>query len=164
MIKTILTKMINITTDQQTIELLNNWPKGQKLIESNHISMMDGPLLSLIIPEPIIAPVAIEYCKGISNLGLKLLEQTTGGIVVPLDRASPTKGTIKLLKRAQNSQMSILIFPEGKINSNQNQTTPTELKSGAAWLKKQLQIKTVCHFNLAKSSSGYHITARLTNH
>lgn len=164
MIKTILTKMINITTDHQTIELLNNWPKGQKLIESNHVSLMDGPLLSLIIPEPIIAPVAIEYCKGISNLGLKLLEQTTGGKVVPLDRAYPTKGTINLLKRAQSSRMSILIFPEGKINNNQSQTTPTELKSGAAWLKKQLQIKTVCQFNLAKSSSGYHITARITNH
>jgi 1-acyl-sn-glycerol-3-phosphate acyltransferase len=150
-----VTHFYEVRTNERTIALLNHWPAGQKIITANHVSMIDGPLLALIIPEPIICPVAKEYCTGLTGIGLKLLERITGGKVIPLDRDNPTAGTRALIKAAKETGMSALIFPEGKINTDQASSN----KPGAAWLSTKLNIQQSVTLTLAKHHNQFSISA-----
>lgn len=97
-----------------TVTGIENVPdKGPAILVSNHPSLLDGPLLAASVKRRLYAYAK----KSVFNSRIKLLYlKGMGGIPVELgkfDRQFMTE-----TKRRLDDEKLLLIFPEGKINSN----------------------------------------------
>ncbi len=117
---------------------------GPTIIACNHVSMLDGVLVALASPSPLVFGVEHQYAVNHPRTS-KLLQQLSKaglGQVIPVCSEQPM-GLRSLLKALNNGQ-SVMIFPEGKISSN---GTPNEKLPGLRWLADRSNAK-VCSIRL----------------
>lgn len=145
--------LLGVRLDAQSKELLTNLPSDRYLVVSNHVSLLDGPIVSMLHPKPLVGPVAAEYCTGVFGYGVRFFAWLTGSHPLPLDRNKPTKGTIALLKKAQQNSIDVLVFPAGAIGVECE-------KEGASWLADKLSIKRKLVFSITKRKFGFSVSVR----
>lgn len=109
---------------------------GKVLVTANHVSLLDGVLIALSSPIPMIYAVDTEYAlqKAIPRLGLGLLSAMGFGKVIPLDGNSFYG--IRTLCRELAQGNSVMIFPEGNIRAA---TEVQKLKPGRDWLARMAE-------------------------
>lgn len=114
-----------------------SWPAGPKIVAANHVSYLDGILLALSAPEPLVYAVDHDFCVGIYRRGLQLLAWLGCGSWVALDPNSP-RGLLHLTRLTMNGQ-SICIFPQGGIHP---EGSPLVFQAGLSYLvgKSGLQV------------------------
>jgi 1-acyl-sn-glycerol-3-phosphate acyltransferase len=98
--------------------------KGPVIIASNHVGVLDGPLLAIFAPRPVHALTKEEMFRG-----------KTGGFLlrsgqIPLDRFHPDPLALKRCLRVLRDGGAIGIFPEGARGSGEFERFHT----GAAYL------------------------------
>jgi 1-acyl-sn-glycerol-3-phosphate acyltransferase len=80
---------------------------GPVIFASNHIGVIDGPLLAIFAPRPVHALTKIEMFKG--RLGSFLWHSGQ----IPLDRFNPDPRAARLCVRALREGRAVGIYPEG---------------------------------------------------
>jgi 1-acyl-sn-glycerol-3-phosphate acyltransferase len=81
--------------------------RGPVILASNHIGLVDGPLLAAFSPRPVHALTKVEMFEG--RLGRLL--RATGQI--PVDRYAVDPGAIKTCLRVLRDGGVVAVFPEG---------------------------------------------------
>ena len=107
---------------------------GPTIVAANHISMLDGILVALASPEPLVFGVEHQYAVDHPQTS-KLLQRLSAlglGKVVPVCSSQPM-GLRTLLKSLKEGH-SVMIFPEGKISID---GTPNEKQPGLEWLARK---------------------------
>lgn len=114
--------------------------KGGRIVCANHVSLLDGPLIALASPIPMLYAVDSDYSvKSVgASFGLRLLERLGFGTVVPLDMGSPfgMRRILQALKEGQN----VMIFPEGGISPDGH---PQSIMPGLKWLQEKSGAETL---------------------
>lgn len=80
---------------------------GQVILASNHIGLVDGPLLAIFSPRPVHALTKIEMFQGRAGAFLRAAGQ------IPLDRFHPDPSAVKTCVRVLRAGGAVGIFPEG---------------------------------------------------
>lgn len=101
------------------------------IVCANHVSYLDGLLIALTSPIPLVFAVDTDYSRrsSIARQGLALLTWMGFGTVVPIDAHSPFG--LRSLRAALDRGDAVMIFPEGSISSNGH---PQPVQQGTAWL------------------------------
>lgn len=104
---------------------------GGVLVCSNHVSLIDGIIIALSSPKPMLFGVTTEYSRRPSFylMGLKFLEYMQFGEVVPIDSSSPYG--IRRLSKGLSLGQSVMVFPEGQISLDGH---PMPSQPGVDWL------------------------------
>lgn len=104
---------------------------GPTIVQCNHVSYLDGLLIALASPVPLVFGVDTEFAErnALTRMGLRLLSWCGFGAVVPLGRARPTG--LRLLLRSLEAGQSVMIFPEGAISAT---GAPAPAQPGLRWL------------------------------
>lgn len=104
---------------------------GKILVTANHVSLIDGVLIALSSPIPLVFAVAPEYAlrRSITRHSLMLLSRMGYGQVVPLDTTSCYG--VRALYRELEQGNAVMIFPEGRIRAG---AESLELMPGVNWL------------------------------
>ncbi len=111
---------------------LENVPAGQAIICANHLGWADTFLALLYMPvEPRIYVLGERQVKELSGLRRWVIEAL--GIMVALDRGRPLEA-VRTMKEALRRGGSLLIFPEGKLGSEEGRLC--RLQQGAAHLSQ----------------------------
>lgn len=112
--------------------------QGRVLIRCNHVSFLDGVLVTLASPVPLVVPVDTEFSLRPSPARsfLRMLERFGLGEVVPMDVNKPL--ALKTLKQRLDAGANVLIFPEGKIS--ETGCIQPELP-GAKWLVEKTRAR-----------------------
>ncbi|MGS0741102.1 1-acyl-sn-glycerol-3-phosphate acyltransferase [Glaciimonas sp. GG7] len=107
---------------------------GCAIVTANHISLLDGLLICLASPVPLLFAVEVPFVRGISMTahGLRLLVWIGFGEVVAIDQHTPHG--LRYLLRALRSNRPVMIFPEGAISVDGCRSTD---QAGVAWLQRQ---------------------------
>lgn len=118
--------------------------KGRAVVCSNHVSYLDGIIISLASPRPMIFPVDTDFSVNSfwSSLILRIFENFGFGEVVPMDSNNPM--SLRQLKKRIEMGDSLLIFPEGRISST-GELQPEQ--PGLSWLVKHCKPE-VIHMRL----------------
>lgn len=105
--------------------------KGNALVVSNHVSLLDGVLIALASPAPLAVGVDGDYSRRnpLTLYGMRFLSWLGYGWVVPLDQASPFG--MRKLKRSLSDGRAVLLFPEGRISQDGREQPQMP---GAGWL------------------------------
>ena len=80
---------------------------GPVIVASNHVGLMDGPLLAIFCPRPVHALTKREMFEGRAGHGLRAVGQ------IPLDRAAVDPGAVKTCLRVLADGGVVGIYPEG---------------------------------------------------
>lgn len=80
---------------------------GPVILASNHIGLVDGPLMTIFSPRPVHALTKREMFEGRTGRGLRLSGQ------IPLDRVMTDPGAIKTCVRVLADGGVVGIYPEG---------------------------------------------------
>lgn len=98
-----------------TIGLLRS---GPAIVQCNHVSYIDGLLIALASPVPLVFGVDAEFSRRNrwTRMGMRLLARMGYGQVIPLDQKNPA-GLRHFLRRLEAGER-IVLFPEGAISSN----------------------------------------------
>ena len=114
--------------------------KGRVVVASNHVSFLDGVVVALASPVPLIFPVDTAFSQDafFSRHFLSLLEWFGWGEVVPMDSAKPA--ALKTLKRRLDAGANVLIFPEGQISPDGQ---PRMSMPGTDWLVRKTGAKRI---------------------
>lgn len=109
----------------------NVWPDvpGPLVVAPNHVSFLDGALIALNCPRPLLFGVAPEYCGFPYSLAHRALSWRTGGSWVPISESDPY--SFRVLIRHLRGGGAVCLFPEGGIGDG---TGLLRLKSGVARL------------------------------
>jgi len=139
--------------------------KGRAVVCSNHVSYLDGIIISLASPRPMIFPVDTEFSVQSfwPRIVLRMFEWLRFGEVIPMDSNNPM--SLRKLKRRLENGDNILLFPEGRISTN-GELQPEQ--PGLAWLIEHCKPE-VIHMRLEGieksalfSKSGTHPYPRTT--
>ena len=105
--------------------------QGRVLIAANHVSYLDGVIIALASPSPLLFPVDTTFSRDsfLASRFLNMLQRFGWGEVVPMDSANPA--ALKTLKRRLDQGANVLIFPEGQISCDGR---PTAEMPGTQWL------------------------------
>ncbi len=98
--------------------------QGPHIIASNHIGLLDGPLLAAFAPRPVHALTKKEMFKGHTGLALRAVGQ------IPLSRYEVDLSAIKDCLRVLRDGGVVAIYPEGTRGSGEF----TRLNNGVAYL------------------------------
>ena len=137
--------------------------KGRAVVCSNHVSYLDGIIISLASPRPMIFPVDTAFSVNSfwSSLILRIFEKVGFGEVVPMDSNNPM--SLRQLKKRIEMGDNLLLFPEGRISST-GELQPEQ--PGLSWLVKHCNPE-VIHMRLEGiensalfSKSGKHLHPR----
>ena len=117
-----------VTIKEESARLIRH---GRTLIVANHVSFLDGLLIVIASPAPLVVAVDTDYSvrNSWTAAGMRFLSWLGYGLVVPLDQTSPFG--IRRLKRKLEEGFSVLLFPEGKISPDGNEQP---YMSGMKWL------------------------------
>ena len=104
---------------------------GRCVVTCNHVSLLDGVIVALASPVPLVFAVDTEYSREsrVAAVGLQVLAWLGFGWVVPVDATAPF-GMRSLLKLLEHGQ-SVMVFPEGEISETGDRGTD---RAGLAWL------------------------------
>ena len=80
---------------------------GPVIFASNHVGVIDGPLLAIFAPRPVHVLTKMEMFKGLVGWALWRSGQ------VPLDRFNPDPRAVKICVRALREGRTVGIYPEG---------------------------------------------------
>jgi len=107
------------------------------ILTCNHLSMLDGTLVALASPRPLVFAVNVNHAQrhpvtsrvlgGLVALGL--------GRIVAVDSTRPV--AVRALLQALNQGESVMVFPEGRISPDGR---PLEPMPGVAWLAKRAAV------------------------
>lgn len=100
------------------------------IVICNHVSLLDGVIIALASPRPMVFPVTPKHSKANpwTKSVLQWLQHMGLGVVVPMDRSSYF--AIRTLLRSINTGNSVCIFPEGKIADGEK----SQIHGGYSWL------------------------------
>lgn len=89
---------------------------GHQLVAANHVSLLDGVLVALASPVPLVFAVDTDYARRstLARRGLAFLSRLGFGEVVPVDHAAPFG--MRALRRALDAGRCVMVFPEGRIS------------------------------------------------
>ncbi len=106
---------------------------GGAIVTSNHVSLLDGPLIALTSPAPLVFGVDTDYSRRSTGArrGMALLAWLGCGAVVALDAQAPFG--LRSLARALRSGKNVMVFPEGRIVDSE----PLPVQPGLAWLEQR---------------------------
>lgn len=105
------------------------------ILTANHVSFLDGILISLVSPVRMVYAVDTEFSihSPAASKGLEFLRRIgLAEAIVPMDQGSPF-GMRSLLK-ALDKGYSVMIFPEGRISDDGR---PNQDLPGVDWLAKR---------------------------
>ena len=97
---------------------------GPHIIASNHIGLLDGPLLAAFAPRPVHALTKKEMFEGRTGVALRLVGQ------IPLSRYEVDPSAIKDCLRVLRDGGVVAIYPEGKRGTGLFET----MRTGVAYL------------------------------
>ncbi|MGD9958694.1 lysophospholipid acyltransferase family protein [Nocardioides sp.] len=103
---------------------LEQVPAGPHIVASNHLGLMDGPLLAAYHPHAVHALTKQEMFHGVPGLVLRAAGQ------VSLDRWSADPGAIKACIRILRDGGVVGVYPEGGRGAGEF----TQIRAGAAYL------------------------------
>lgn len=128
---------VRATYNLGSIELLK---RGRVIVCSNHVSFLDGVVVALISPSPLVFGVDSEFSRQskFSRRGLAVLSFLGFGRVVPIDSSAPF-GLRALYKALANGE-SVMIFPEGCISETGE---PLPDQPGVEWLVQRAHARIV---------------------
>lgn len=89
---------------------------GKSIVCANHVSLLDGVIIALASPAPLMFAVDTDFSRRSpgARLGLNLLSWLGFGSVVPLDCSAPFG--MRALTRALLAGANVMVFPEGGIS------------------------------------------------
>ncbi|WP_454875472.1 1-acyl-sn-glycerol-3-phosphate acyltransferase [Paraburkholderia xenovorans] len=105
--------------------------RGRVIVCANHVSLLDGVLIALVSPSPLVFGVDPDFSRRspIAMRGMATLAWMGFGRIVPIDARSPFG--IRALAKALEAGENVMLFPEGRI-------APTGARlvdqPGATWL------------------------------
>lgn len=99
-------------------------PQGPHIIASNHIGLLDGPLLAAFAPRPVHALTKKEMFEGHTGLALRAVGQ------IPLSRYEVDPAAIKDCLRVLRDGGVVAIYPEGTRGAGDF----TRMSNGVAYL------------------------------
>ncbi len=104
---------------------------GRAIVFANHVSLLDGVIVALASPGPLVFAVDTDFSRRsrVASLGLSTLARMGFGSVVPLDATAPFG--MRTLKRAIDLNANVMVFPEGAISADGNAQAH---KPGLEWL------------------------------
>lgn len=108
--------------------------KGRAIVCANHVSLVDGIIVALASPTPLIFGVDTDFSRRavVARSGLAVLAWLGFGAVVPIDGKSPYG--LRSLARSLCDGSSVMLFPEGEISLD---GTPAEERPGVTWLAER---------------------------
>jgi 1-acyl-sn-glycerol-3-phosphate acyltransferase len=80
---------------------------GPVIFASNHVGVIDGPMLAVYAPRPVHALTKLEMFKGVMGIFLKRSGQ------IPLDRFNSDPAAVKSCLRVLRDGRAVGIYPEG---------------------------------------------------
>lgn len=129
-VRVLLLRLLRVraTYSPGTVELMR---KGRVVVCANHVSLLDGLVVALASPAPLVFGVDTDFSvrSKTARRGMAALAFLGFGAVVPVDMGSPFG--IRALVKALDRGDSIMLFPEGRI-SELGQVQPHQ--PGLAWL------------------------------
>lgn len=92
--------------------------RGNVVVCANHVSLLDGLLLAIASPTPMVFGVDTDFSRRnrVTAAGMAFLSWLGFGWVAPLDTSSPFG--LRQLKRALNEGKTVMLFPEGRISQD----------------------------------------------
>ncbi|HEX5769504.1 MAG TPA: lysophospholipid acyltransferase family protein [Nocardioidaceae bacterium] len=99
-------------------------PQGPHIIASNHIGLLDGPLLGAFAPRPVHALTMKEMFEGRTGLALRAVGQ------IPLSRYEVDPSAIKDCLRVLRDGGAVAVYPEGTRGAGEF----ARLQNGVAYL------------------------------
>lgn len=113
---------------------------GRCVVTCNHVSLLDGVLVALASPVPLVFAVDTAYSRQseASVKGLKALAWLGFGAVVPVDAGAPF-GMRELLRAVARGD-NVMVFPEGQISST-GLRGPDQ--AGLSWLLRRADARAV---------------------
>ena len=104
---------------------------GPCIVACNHVSMLDGVIVSLASPRPLFFAVNVFHARAhpLTSRLLAWMERRGLGTVVPLDSGSAF--SLRRLRVALHEGHAVCVFPEGRIADEQ----PLPERPGLAWLE-----------------------------
>jgi 1-acyl-sn-glycerol-3-phosphate acyltransferase len=114
--------------------------QGRVIVCANHVSLLDGVLIALVSPSPLVFGVDPDFSRRspIAMRGMAILSWLGFGRVVPIDARSPFG--IRALAKALAAGENVMLFPEGRI-------APTGARladqPGATWLRDRASARIV---------------------
>lgn len=116
---------------------IKRFQKGQVLVYSNHVSLIDGLLIALASPVPLVFAVDTAYSRHspIARYGMAILTMFGFGRIIPIDSKYPFG--MRALYRAMLEGESVMIFPEGRI-SKTGESLP--MQPGIEWLRSRCYV------------------------
>ena len=90
--------------------------RGRAVVHANHVSLLDGVIVALASPAPLVFAVDTDYSRRSrsARLGLAFLSRVGFGSVVPVDATAPYG--VRSLRRALARNCNVMVFPEGAIS------------------------------------------------
>lgn len=125
--------MLRVTVERR--ECTARWLQdGPTIVTANHVSLVDGIMIAMASPVPLVFAVETEYSvhSPIARRGLALLSLLGYGWVIPLDSSCPL-GMRRLLDALRRGR-SVMLFPEGRISPN---GTRLPEQPGYRWLRRR---------------------------
>lgn len=103
---------------------------GGVLVTANHVSLVDGPLVALTSPVPLLFAVDTDYSRrsAAARRGMDGLARLGCGEVLPLDSGAPFG--IRRLVKDLRAGSNVMVFPEGEIAAG----AALPAKQGLAWM------------------------------
>lgn len=104
---------VNVLYSAQACEAIAG---GKCVIHANHVSLLDGVIVALASPMPLVFAVDTDFSRRsrMARLGLGLLAKAGFGSVVPLDTNAPFG--MRALVRVLAQDGNVMVFPEGAIS------------------------------------------------
>lgn len=119
---------VRVRYDPASVERLR---AGPVLVCANHVSLIDGVIVALASPAPLVFGVDTEFSRRsfFARIGMAALAALGFGRIVPIDAASPFG--LRALCKAIDHGESVMLFPEGRISDTGE---PFPEQPGVAWL------------------------------
>ncbi len=104
---------------------------GPVLVCANHVSLVDGLIVALASPAPLVFGVDTDFSRRsrVASRGMAALAALGFGRVVPIDARSPFG--LRALRKALDRGEAVMLFPEGRISDTGR---PLQDQPGVAWL------------------------------